>query len=149
MNLAGSVMSNVTDADAGERLDRCIPQLTSAIDNWCLSPVAVPQGHILIAAATMKGAIVLHANRWPDLDQTEAGKLDRDGVALALAQAIESPTYRGDDILTGAAVLLGHGGIDACKADARTMRKPITLVLVAHDPPVVSWLITTADTPMQ
>jgi hypothetical protein len=45
--------------------------------------------------------------------------LDRDGVACAVARAIESPTYAGDNILTGAAVLLGRSGIAACEPDGR------------------------------
>ena len=41
---------------------------------------------------------------------------------MACAMAIESPTYAGDSILTGAAVLLGRAGIAACEADARQMK---------------------------
>jgi len=46
--------------------------------------------------------------------------LDRSGVAIAVADAIEAASF--DRILTGAAVLFGHAGIAACKADAGRMR---------------------------
>ena len=70
-------------------------------------------------------------------------ELDRDGVACAMA--IESPTYTGDSILTGAEVLLGRAGVAACEADAGRMKKPLTIFLVERDDSVVSWLITTVE----
>jgi hypothetical protein len=39
--------------------------------------------------------------------------------------------------------------IAALEADATAMKKPLTIVLVEHEDPVISWLITTVEVPLQ
>jgi hypothetical protein len=117
-------------ADAGERLNRCIPTLSAAIDNWCASSLAAPAGSMTLAAATPKGGIVLSANGWPGSTRPTAAELERDAVACAVASGIESQTYQGDRIAT---VMLGRSGIAACEAEAAAMMKPLTIFLVEHE----------------
>jgi hypothetical protein len=76
---------------------------------------------------------------------TRGASLHGSGVACAVASAIESASFAGDNILTGAAVLLGRAGIAACEADAGKMKKPLTIFLVEREDRVISWLITTIE----
>jgi hypothetical protein len=133
------------DPETGERLGRCLPMFSAAIDRWCVSSERVPQGSFMLAAATPNSGVVLHAPGWPVINQT-GPRFSRDTFAIATARAIDSETYAGDIIIAGVAALLGARGVAICKADAAAMWKPLHVVLINDsDEPGVSWLITTVE----
>jgi hypothetical protein len=70
----------------------------------------------VVATATPKGAVVLAADDWPEIDANAFGpaQFERGGAAETLVSAIEST--EGDIVLGGLTLFLGEAGIEA---DAR------------------------------
>ena len=120
-----SAIDATTDASSRNALRRCLPQLSEAISNW--GGHALAPGGLVIAGATSRGAVVLHADAgWPPFDEALAARLRQefapDAVALALADSIESPSFQGEAIVTGTALLLGRTGNRSVRRQLRSHR---------------------------
>ena len=146
-----SAIDATTDASSRKGLRRCLRLLSEAISNWGGHALA-PSG-LVIAGATSRGAVVLHADAgWPPFDEALAARLRQefapDAVALALADSIESPSFQGEAIVTGTALLLGRAGIAACVADSEAIAEqgqiPVLALLIERQRRRVTTLITVA-----
>ena len=154
-------IDGLADAAAKKRLPLCLPMLAEAIEDFCLlevvagrvvyGPRATPPGSIVIAAATPRGAIVLHANTWPALDERVVADFDRVELLTTLAAAIDSSAYEADTIVTGLAAMLGKAGMAICGQDAARISgagdTPVIALLVEHKGSSVTWLSTTVGMP--
>ena len=143
-----SAIDATTDASSRKALRRCLRQLSEAISNW--GGHALAPGGLVIAGATSRGAVVLHADAgWPPFDEALAARLRQefapDAVALALADSIESASFQGEAIVTGTA---GRAGIAACVADSEAIAEqgqiPVLALLIERQRRRVTTLITVA-----
>ena len=131
-----------------ERFAACIPTLNRALAGWAVSSIAAPPNHMVIAAATPKDALVLHASHWPRMNEAAIARLSEADVVATVAHAIESKSFEGDTILQGTAALLGRAGVATVKADAAAMRRPVTVVLVASHKAAPAWSVTVVELPV-
>ena len=133
---------------AGIDISACLPMLARAVQ--AMGP---PPSGLVIAAATPKGGLVIHAAEgWPEFDERieqQRERFDHSEIASTVAAAIESPQYRGDIVMAGMTLLLGRAGLAAAAADAANIVKagmrPLLVLLVQRDGPSVSTLITTVE----
>lgn len=84
-----SAIDATTDASSRKGLRRCLRLLSEAISNWGGHALA-PSG-LVIAGATSRGAVVLHADAgWPPFDEALAARLRQEFAPDAKARAFRA-----------------------------------------------------------
>ena len=146
-----SAIDATTDASSRKALRRCLRLLSEAISNW--GGHALAPGGLVIAGATSRGAVVLHADAgWPPFDEALAARLRQefapDAVARARADWIEIPTFKGEAINTRTPQQQGRAGKAPCLADSEAIAEqgqiPVLALLIERQRRRVTTLITVA-----
>jgi hypothetical protein len=130
---------NLSPADR-QRLAKCLPGVVEVLCRW--RPDA-DDSAIVVAAATLKSAILVRAEQWPDDNVHE---YDNAKIANAVCSEIESPTPVGAVILRGLSLMLGDAGKQGIAQDAREILQsgdlPVIAFLLARDAAAMSVLVT-------
>jgi hypothetical protein len=111
--LQDEIDAQTCDAPTRERLSACLPMLGQALADWQANHAFSAPG-LMIAAATARCGIVVHANAW------SAFPCEPDVATFALAKAIERPTSPETARLVTATLgtVLGESGRRARDRDA-------------------------------
>jgi hypothetical protein len=123
------------DDSVRERLHSCVPMVRDVLDRWCANPL-IECAPVLLAVATPHSAVLLRADHWLELVETERVKIPPEDVALSLFTTIESTdaTAHTDRVMTAVCALLGPAGvqeqIDSAARIALARALPIHVLLL-------------------
>jgi hypothetical protein len=132
--LQDEIDAQTSDAPTRKRLSACLPMLGQALADWQANHAFSAPG-LMIAAATQRCGIVVHANAWSAL------ACESDLATSALAEASELPTSPEAARLVTATLgtVLGESGRRAQDRDAAAISRfeDMPLLVAIVDPPVV------------
>jgi hypothetical protein len=118
------------------RLARCLPMLEEALNNWVRQPRVDVSAHCILAAATVKGGLVVAADTWPEIDLDAAARIERDALLRATVDIIEAAAPAASVFGAWLAVL-GRSGVAQARVKAAQARAagmiPLHVLLIERD----------------